>query len=605
MGIGKQLSTFQAEEFSGGCNYRPDITELKPNESPNAINVVFDRETVYKRTGYEKLNATSAGTNDYGYGLFDFGIEGTGRLLVAHFDDAVYKMANLDGTLTSIRTSAPAVKSYSAKVKTSLIQCYENYSAEYYWDGTSSTMAVLSASAPGFKYPIEFQGYLLGGSISSSRLRIYYEDINTMIGGAYADFFTLPGGRDDSMTGWFILNGRLYATTKTAIHRISFIGGAAVFDDKEVVSTTGAVPRTARVIVTNDFGEVCLFLGYDKNLYLFDGSVVRVVSEKFRYANNETPIALDLLDDTYIEESHAVYDTIRQVYRLCITKKGETLNNYALNIDARTLAYYPFDNMTFLSSEIARDNVGRRYLIGANYAGHLMKMFINSNHDDGEVIIENYEGAPIIFGASRVYKNQDLGLYFNPVANYELILEDRTDFDKTWKSRDTLPMRDVKDRFLGVSDVLGNTAYLGSEVEVLRHAVRIPVTQNVYRFRLRSGGTSGLQCSYTTGTVAGAGGGTSVTGTGTVWTSDMTSVNGWKIWVKTGTHLNYVYNFTYVSATSATVSTMQGTSPANDFTGASYEVFRTGHAACGLGWELLKVELSGQPLTVGRAESLR
>ena len=166
-------------------------------------------------------------------------------------------------------------------------------------------------------------------------------------------------------------------------------------------------------------------------------------------------------------------------------------------------------------------------------------------------------------------------------------------------------MVNSRDRILGENFVLGETAVLGSDVAVLDHQVNVPVTHNFYRFRLGTKGTAGAVCRYLTGTVAGAGGGTSLTGTSTVWTSDMTAANGWKIWIDDGEHKNFIYDFTYVSATSATVSTMTGTSPADDFTGASYELFITGNAACEKRWEMTKIDFNIKPLNVGKGTKIR
>jgi hypothetical protein len=426
-----------------------------------------------------------------------------------------------------------------------------------------------------------------------------------MIGGSYTEFFTLSGGRDDEITGFFILNGITYCSTTSSVFRLSFVGGVTVWEFKEVISTTGAVPRTAKTVATDEFSELVIFLGFDLNLYSFDGRVVRVISDKYRTPNNDTPIALGLVDRGRIENSHGVYDVIARVYRLFVTKKGDDDNKFCLNVDVRNLSYYPYDNMTFGSVTVAQDAIGRLFLIGADYTGAIHKMFTDVNDDDGVVIVENYDSPPAAQGESRFKKGQTMELHFTPVANYSVTYDDRTDYDKTWNPRTTIPMVNSRDRILGENFVLGETATLGSDVSVIDAQINIPVTHNFYRFRLHTDGTAGQICRYLTGTVAGSGGDTLLTGTSTVWTSDMTAANGWKIWIDDGEHKNFIYDFTYVSATSATVSTMTGTSPANDFTGASYELFVTGVPACEKRWELLKVDFNTKPLSVGKGTKIR
>lgn len=607
MAIGpvSNTSTINLEELGGfGCNYDEDITSLKETESPNAIDIEFDQTLIRKRPGYRSIT-TSVGSADVGYEMVNFGNDAGIQKLVAHQGNEVRSLDNLVGSQTSIRTGAPRVQSYFSEVSRTLIHTFENNSTEYYWDGTTALMPVLSASAPGFKHSIEAAGFILGGNISGEPLRIYYEDTNTMIGGTYAEFFTIGGGRDDEITQFFVLNGRTYASTTSSIFLISFVGGVTVWDFKEVISTTGAVQRTAKTVVSDEFGEIVIFLGFDLNVYRFDGSVVRIISDKYRKANNDTPISLSLMDRGRVENSHAVYDVIARVYRLFVTKKGDDTNEFCLNIDVRNLSYYPYQNMIFASSVIAEDGIGRIFLMGADHVGKIHRLFREYNDDDGITIVENYESPPMAQAMERFKKGQTMDLHFTPVSRYNLDYDDRTDSDKTWNERTALSMVNSRDRTLGENFVLGETGVLGSDVAVLSHRVNMPVTYNIYRFRLGTKGTIGQVCRYLTGTVAGSGGGTLLTGTSTVWTSDMTSANGWKVWINDGAHKNFIYDFDFVSATSATVSTMTGTSPANDFTGAEYELFITGEASCEKRWELLKIDYNIKPLTVGKATKIR
>jgi len=601
MAVGRKLNTLNIDEYKGGCNYDRDVTSLKENESPNAINVVFDNTVVRKRTGYKEI--ADAGTGEPGYCLLDYGVAGVGRRLVCHIGDVVYKMPNLDSTLTSIRNDTPQTISYMAEVKQLLIHTFSNYSVPYYWNGTDAAMALLSASAPGFKHTIEAQGYLLGGNISGEPLRIYYEDINTMVGGSYSSYFTLTGERDDEITDFFVINGRTYAATKSGVFRLSYIGGVAVFEYKQVVSEVGVIPRTAKTVISNEFGQVVIFLGYDLNVYLFDGSFIRVISDKYRIANNDTPIAPSYVEWNKLDNSNATYDPVSQVYSVYVTAKGDTQNYFSFNVDIRDLAYYPFDNMTFHSTTVAEDRIGRKFRVGADYNGKIHKMFANYNNDNGVVIIENYESPPMMQTPATRSKTSAIDLYFKPVAHYEILMDDRTDFDKTWKPRTTLKMYSGRDRFIGLNTILGDTAVLGSEVEVQAVRPNIPVTSNFYRMRLRTGSTDdiGTIVQYVTGTVSGTGGTTSITGSGTAWTDYMTAANGYRINITSGDHANTTYTFDYVSATSATVSTMV----AGDIVGASYEIYRREYAPAGPAWELLKADFLALALGSGRSEPQR
>lgn len=82
-----------------------------------------------------------------------------------------------------------------------------------------------------------------------------------------------------------------------------------------------------------------------------------------------------------------------------------------------------------------------------------------------------------------------------------------------------------------------------------------------------------MSAYYTTGTVACTAGTTSLTGTGTVWTSGQTANAGWKIKFA---GLNNIYEFTYVSSTTATINpALEGST---NLSGGTYSLFRDEYA---------------------------
>lgn len=82
-----------------------------------------------------------------------------------------------------------------------------------------------------------------------------------------------------------------------------------------------------------------------------------------------------------------------------------------------------------------------------------------------------------------------------------------------------------------------------------------------------------MSAYYSTGTVAISAAGTALTGTGTTWTSGMTTNNGWKIKFA---GVDNIYSFTYLSATTATISpALEG---ATNLSGATYKLFRDEYA---------------------------
>lgn len=434
---------------------------------------------------YDTFNAA---VDPIGFSLVDFSDSENEHQQIAHLGNFVYKFDRISSSSSILRANAPYVRSYNAKVSTYLVQTYNDYSTPYYWDGDASTMAVLSVHAPGFKRSVEFQGYFLGMNTSDNPTRCYYQPIGNFIGSgaAYTDYFTLtPAPNDDEISDPFLLNGRLYAGTKYGIFRISFVGGVTVFEFKQVITDVGIVPNTVQNVVTKQFGQVAIFLGTDKRLYMFDGANVKTISDLFYNHNDNTPISLDLIDDSYKENSFAVYDYTKRVYRLMVTKKAFSMNQYCMNLDVDTFAYYPFDNMAFSSGAICYDSLLKPYVVFVSYLGILNKMFIKQNTDNGTAINEYYT-SPLVTSTNNVtLKAQMIGIRFKPTSNAKLQIYDKVDFSRAWSLRDAILLAYSRDKFLGKSFVLGS-AKLGSEKDTINAQVAIKSECNYYQFKLVS-----------------------------------------------------------------------------------------------------------------------
>lgn len=507
MATGKTVQDFEISDVSGGCNYANDITDLTKNQSPDSMNVEFYNGRLRKRGGTVVINLDAyaydedvaydapisynygkIGNTKVGYSMVDFSNTDGYHQQIAHIDNYVHAYDRLTSTYETLRSNATRARSFNAKIKSWLIQTYNDYSLPYYWDGAASTMSVLT-NAPAFKRVIEFQGYLMGMNTAANKMRIYYQSTGDLLGSitAYTDYFTLtPAPNDDEISDPFLLNGRLYVGTKYGIFRISFVGGVTVFEFKQVISDVGIIPNTAQAVITKEFGQVILFLGTDKRVYLFDGANVKAISDLFYPHNIGTPISLDLIDDNYRENSFAVYDFTKRIYRLFVTKKASATNYYCLNIDVDTFAYYPFDNMAFSAGGMCYDALLRPFLVCLDYNdGQLHKMFVESNTDNGTPINEYYVSPLVSLKGAYVKEGQDISINQRPTSHANLLVYDRVDFRSTWQYRQKLPCASSRDKFLGKSFVLGSSV-LGSEKQVADGRLSIPVKFNDYQFKLYS-----------------------------------------------------------------------------------------------------------------------
>lgn len=432
---------------------------------------------------YDTYNASDSVV---GFSLIDFSDTSDYHKQIAHIGNTVYSFDRLTSTRATLRSGAPRYRSFNAKVSSYLIQTYSDYSAPYYWDGSSSSMAVVSSNITGFKRAIEFQGYMIGMNTSANPTRCYYQPVGNILGAgaAWDQYFTLtPAPNDDEITDPFLLNGRLYAGTNYGIFRISFVGGVTVFEFKQVISDIGIVPGTAQTVITKQFGQVVIFLGTDKRLYMFDGANVKTISDLFYYKNTTTPIALELIDDNYKQNSFAVFDTVKRVYRLFITKRASSTNYYAMNVDVDTFAYYPYDNMVFSAGCMGYDALLRPSLICLDYSGIIHKMFIDYPTDNGTSINEYYTSPLVSSRGSAIAAGEGINFWMKPSSSANLLVYDKTDFRREWQYRNKLPLASSRDKFLGESLVLGS-GVLGSEKDILDPQITIKSAFNSYQFKV-------------------------------------------------------------------------------------------------------------------------
>lgn len=428
----------------------------------------------------------TASTDAIGFSIIDFSNTDGEHQQVAHLGTAVFAYDRVSSTYTTLRTGAPYFRSYNAKVSSYLIQSYGDYSVPYYWDGVASSMAIISANAPSFKRAIEYQGYMIAMNTSSAKLRCYYQPINNLLGAgaAYSDYFTLtPAPNDDEAAEPFLLNGRLYIGTNYSIFRVSYVGGVTVFEFKQAISNVGIVPNTVQIVITKQFGQVALFLGTDKRVYLFDGANVKTISDLFYTPNAETEIALDMIDDNYKNNAFAIFDYMKRIYRLFITKRASSTNYYCMNIDVDTFAYYPFKNMVFSSGTIGYDGLLRPYLITTSYDGILYKVLIDTNTDDGADINEYYTTPLVSVQNAMIKEGRTIDFDIVPSSLANLVVQQKIDYEKQWRPLASIPLAHSRDHGLGTSFVLG-VSKLGSNVDLLTPSVTLKNNFNTCRLKL-------------------------------------------------------------------------------------------------------------------------
>ena len=402
------------EGFSGGLNTLSDLLQHKPNESPRSKNINFlEDDTLEKRLGVERVNNTVTGVNDYGNGLFDYGVSPSVRKLIGAFGTVIYKMDDLDGTWDSIQTSRTDCVNYLEKISSYLIDTNEAKDIIKYWDGDDATMTTLNTDAPRGKYAFEFNGYCLVLNTTDGERRVYYEPTSTMFTGTWSDYFTLPSASGDEITWGIELRGRFYISLRNIWYRVSYIAGEAVFDYKLTSSTVGAVPRTAKVVSIPNMGEVIMYLGWDRKIRIFDGTNSTPISLKYEQDNNTSEVCLNYVNQTGMKNAHAIIDNENSLYRLFIPISDSGVNNWRLDINYKTLSCSAHTNQEFLSSTTAEDANGKKWNIVSDYNGTSYRLD-RGNVDELPInnIVQGADGATIEIDA---YVKDGYGTVYNKV----------------------------------------------------------------------------------------------------------------------------------------------------------------------------------------------
>src|SRR3990167_9442843 len=260
----QRTKTVGGSKLGGGLVTLPNFFNLDQSQTPNAIDVKFDiGGSIQKRFGGTSIYASS-----------DRGV-----------------------TFGIIATSRTQVPQYFERSKPYLIACSDTFDAVLYWAGSAATnmLSLATGSAPGAKYAVDFQGFLMLMNTASRKRGIYYADNNLITTDPWSNSFDLPSSFDDEITGPIILNKKLYVFTKFKVFRISYVGGNPDFSYQDV-KEWGAVPRTIKKITLPEVGEVIIALGWDKKLRIFDGSEDEIISDSIDRSNNLSPISLEQIN---------------------------------------------------------------------------------------------------------------------------------------------------------------------------------------------------------------------------------------------------------------------------------------------------------------------
>jgi hypothetical protein len=304
---------------------------LQDGRAIDLQNVILDSSfNLRKRYGYSVINTT---LDDYSEsspaitGIFDAHYSDATRLFVFGGD---YLKYDNSGTWSEITGTVAFTSSQYNQWKCTMAYdkaiCTNNTDTPISIASTPSysnlTWTGLTHAVTKFKDSLFFQNYLILVNTvenSVSRLtRFRWSDVGNISSwdnDNYLDIATLGG---DAIYSIKELGGNIYVLLSDSIYIFSLVGGNDVFKSSKVIEGFGTVSRDSvqNVKINDTLGLI--FLGANKHIYFFNGSVVSDIGDRIQPT-------LDTLNESRLGNAVSFYDD--KQYCLSAASSGETEND--------------------------------------------------------------------------------------------------------------------------------------------------------------------------------------------------------------------------------------------------------------------------------------
>lgn len=196
---------------------------------------------------------------------------------------------------------------------------------------------------------------------------------------------TTPG--DVGLTGSFILQDRMYVTKAWNIYRITYTGSVPLLDIKQARSVVGTKsPRSVKNIDLPGIGEVVIFLGTDRNLYLFDGFASTVLTDGIQLNNNITSVYTDNINTQALDKVFSVNHSDLGFYEIFLPIGDAITPNYSIVYDYKNKAFWPHSNRNFSCGNVSDDGSGERIIMVSGATNGFTYQLDVGSSDDGSAI---------------------------------------------------------------------------------------------------------------------------------------------------------------------------------------------------------------------------
>jgi hypothetical protein len=239
---------------------------------------------------------------------------------------------------------------------------------------------------------------------------------------------------DTGLTGSAILADRMYVFKKYSIHRFSYTGSTPLVDIKQVVSGIGtASPRSIKNVVIPGVGDVLIFLGTDRNLYMFDGFELKNLSKKITNDNGLTSIYMQNINSQALDSCHAVVHNNKNWYELFVPLSTNTSPTHSIAYDFQEDSFWGFSNRNFGSAMISDRGDGLREVYAQANTNGFVYLTQNTNSDDGTNINGYWTSGKLDGGSvTMLSKIDEVEITTASTASSTPLFSWRADFESAW-----------------------------------------------------------------------------------------------------------------------------------------------------------------------------
>lgn len=412
--MASKLKVFPIKSHVGGLNVYANATQVKDNESPEMVNIVFKGLTgITGRQGFIKLLQEEKEAGKKIQGMFSYITNSVNEILFVT-NGKLYKYNGAGGAnLISGGTFSSTANVNACQIGNRLYFA-DGITNLCYYDGTNISTTGINAAPTKIKQLIKYNQRLYCNS-SDQNSRVYYgkkmssdgsaTDTGDFSSGADSGYFDFGLGQE--VVGFAKRENYLYVFNKNQINQITPVVSSGTLDHQQTIVSNALGCRAPRSIenVEND-------------VYFVD-STVYSLGEVANYSTLRTTNVSAKVSELFANMNQASIDNVSTIYYdkeetiLIAVQVGETSNDHivAYQLGYKGWIYWDSIKANSFLDYVDANNIKHLYF-GSDYNGYIYEMYQGLN-DDGVAINKRYKTKQFdldTFHIEKIFQNWNIQL---------------------------------------------------------------------------------------------------------------------------------------------------------------------------------------------------